>query len=105
MIARSNDSDVLSSLLSRGVGINNTISISNTIKIIASIKNRSENGTRALDFGSNPHSKDDAFSRSIMFREFSSFAKINKIITIKRATSSIINGIIIIWRYKISSFD
>ena len=29
---------------------------SNTIKIIASMKNRRENGTRALFFGSNPHS-------------------------------------------------
>lgn len=91
--------------LSKGVGISSTISISNTIKIIASIKNRNENGTRALDFGSNPHSKEDAFSRSIIFREFNTFAKINKIITIERAISIITNGIIIIWRYKISSFD
>jgi len=91
--------------LSKGVGISSTISISNTIKIIASIKNRNENGTRALDFGSNPHSKEDAFSRSIIFREFNTFAKINKIITIERAISIITNGIIIIWRYKIPSFD
>lgn len=30
-----------------GVGISNTISISNTMKIIANIKNRVENGIRA----------------------------------------------------------
>jgi hypothetical protein len=50
-------------LIKRGIGINKTISISNTIKIIASKKNRIENGTRALWFGSNPHSKGDSFSR------------------------------------------
>lgn len=33
---------------SMGVGINRTISMSNTIKIIANRKNRSENGIRAL---------------------------------------------------------
>jgi len=35
-----------------------------TIKIIANKKNRIENGTRALWFGSNPHSKGEDFSRS-----------------------------------------
>lgn len=51
-----------------GIGINNTISISNTIKIIASKKNRVENGIRAVWLGSNPHSKGDIFSRSPLLR-------------------------------------
>jgi len=46
-----------------GIGINKTISISNTIKIIAKRKNRIEKGIRALWLGSNPHSKGDDFSR------------------------------------------
>lgn len=46
-----------------GKGISKTISISNTIKIIANKKNRIENGIRALWFGSNPHSNGDDFSR------------------------------------------
>lgn len=46
-----------------GIGINSTISMSNTIKIIASKKKRIENGIRALWLGSNPHSKGDDFSR------------------------------------------
>lgn len=46
-----------------GRGINKTISISKTIKIIANRKNRIENGTRALWFGSNPHSNGEDFSR------------------------------------------
>jgi hypothetical protein len=51
-----------------GIGINNTISISNTIKIIARRKNRIENGIRALWLGSNPHSKGDDFSRFVVER-------------------------------------
>lgn len=46
-----------------GIGINNTISISKTIKMIARRKNRIENGIRALWFGSNPHSNGEDFSR------------------------------------------
>jgi len=46
-----------------GIGINRTISISNTIKIMANKKNRIENGMRALWFGSNPHSNGEDFSR------------------------------------------
>lgn len=49
--------------------MSNTISISNTIKIIASRKNRKENGMRAVFFGSNPHSNGVDFSRSSMDRE------------------------------------
>lgn len=46
-----------------GIGINSTISMSNTMKIIARRKNRIENGIRALWLGSNPHSKGEDFSR------------------------------------------
>lgn len=46
-----------------GRGMRRTISMSNTIKMIASKKNRIENGIRALWFGSNPHSNGDDFSR------------------------------------------
>jgi hypothetical protein len=47
-----------------GRGISNTISISNTMKMILSRKNRIEKGIRALFLGSNPHSNGDVFSRS-----------------------------------------
>jgi len=47
----------------RGIGISRTISISNTIKIIARRKNRIENGVRALWLGSKPHSNGEDFSR------------------------------------------
>lgn len=56
-----------------GTGINKTISISNTIKIIANKKNRMENGIRAVLFGSNPHSNGEVFSRSIPEREEMAF--------------------------------
>jgi hypothetical protein len=42
--------------------------MSNTMKMIASRKNRIENGIRALWFGSNPHSNGDDFSRSFIVR-------------------------------------
>lgn len=51
-----------------GVGRRSTISMSNTRKIRASRKNRSENGVRAKLLGSNPHSKGEIFSRSIFVR-------------------------------------
>lgn len=53
----------------KGIGISRTISISNTRKITASRKNRSENGIRADDFGSNPHSNGVDFSRLVFFLE------------------------------------
>ena len=56
--------DELVIFISIGVGMRRTISISNTIKMIASRKNRNENGIRALWWGSNPHSNGDDFSRS-----------------------------------------
>jgi pentose-5-phosphate-3-epimerase len=49
----------------KGIGTRRTISISNTIKIIAKRKNRMEKGTRALWLGSNPHSNGEDFSRSV----------------------------------------
>jgi len=60
-----------------GSGINNTISISKTIKIIARRKNRSENGMRAVWFGSKPHSKGESFSRSAIDRADSKIVAIN----------------------------
>ena len=58
----------LVTLIRIGIGISRTISISNTIKIIARRKKRIENGIRALWFGSNPHSNGDDFSRFIVDR-------------------------------------
>ena len=46
-----------------GMGIRRTISMSKTMKMMASRKNRIENGIRALWLGSNPHSNGDSFSR------------------------------------------
>lgn len=51
-----------------GEGSRRTISISNTKKITARRKNRVEKGSRALFFGSNPHSKGLLFSRSFILR-------------------------------------
>jgi len=55
--------DIFVVIVKIGIGINRTISMSNTIKIMASRKNRMENGIRALWLGSNPHSNGDDFSR------------------------------------------
>lgn len=52
-----------------GIGINRTISISNTRKMTANRKNRIENGIRAECNGSNPHSNGDDFSRFIIERD------------------------------------
>ena len=60
-----------------GRGIINTISISNTIKIIPSKKNRKENGIRAVFLGSNPHSNGDVFSRSDEERALKNHAAAN----------------------------
>ncbi len=92
-------------MFSSGKGINNTISMSNTMKMIASIKNRKENGTRALFFGSNPHSKGDAFSRSIVDRMLSTFANRNTAVEIVPANKNEIIGIYITQKYYIFSFD
>ena len=47
------------------MGRRRVISTSKIKKITAIRKNRNENGIRAVDVGSNPHSNGDAFSRSI----------------------------------------
>jgi hypothetical protein len=47
-----------------GIGISSTISMSNTMKMIANKKKRVENGIRAEFIGSNPHSNGEIFSRS-----------------------------------------
>ena len=60
----------------KGDGIRRTISISNTRKITASKKNRVEKGSRALFFGSKPHSKGDLFSRSLKLRALRVYAKV-----------------------------
>lgn len=46
------------------IGNNNVISTSKIRKIIAIRKKCNENGRRVGDFGSNPHSKGEFFSRS-----------------------------------------
>ena len=51
-----------------GIGSRRTISTSNIRKITARRKNRREKGIRADLFGSNPHSKGDVFSRSLIAR-------------------------------------
>jgi hypothetical protein len=67
-----------------GMGIRSTISMSNTIKITARRKNRVENGMRAEFIGSNPHSKGEIFSRSLILR-----------MHINEARRRIVNGIMI----------
>lgn len=60
-----NRENLFEHLIIIGIGINSTISISNTIKITANKKNRVENGIRAEFIGSKPHSNGEFFSRSI----------------------------------------
>jgi len=79
-----------------GVGMSNTISMSNTIKMIASMKNRNENGTRALFLGSKPHSNGDVFSRSDADRLFNTLARMNRSRVIKNAVADVIIGVYII---------
>ena len=60
--------DRLVALVKIGMGTSSTISMSNTIKMIARRKKRMENGIRALWLGSNPHSNADDFSRFVVDR-------------------------------------
>lgn len=63
-----------------GIGKIKVISTSKIKKITAIKKKRNENGMRALDLGSKPHSNADGFSRSwIFFFEISEFVKIKMI--------------------------
>jgi hypothetical protein len=88
-----------------GIGISSTISMSNTMKIIANMKNRSENGTRALFFGSNPHSNGEVFSRSLFDRILSTLAIENTKTAINSAKVAVITGTYITQKYIIFSFD
>lgn len=84
-----------------GIGRRRTISTSNTMKIMASRKNRIEKGIRAVFFGSNPHSNADDFSRSIYDRILINQDAPN--VKIARVEAIIVNssGRIIIWKSKI----
>jgi len=82
-----------------GSGINNTISISNTIKIIANIKNRNEKGIRELFLGSNPHSNGDVFSRSLLERVLNTLATTRSRVEIVAATVAMIRGTYITQKY------
>jgi len=78
-----------------GIGINRTISMSKTIKIIANKKNRIENGIRALWLGSNPHSKAEDFSRFVIDRIDVTHAIVKTIIgKIIAISEDIINNVI-----------
>lgn len=92
-------------VFSSGTGINRTISMSNTIKIIANMKNRNENGIRALFLGSNPHSNGDVFSRSLFVRILNTLATKNTAVAIVAASADAIIGIYITQKYNIFSFD
>lgn len=85
----------------RGIGSSKTISTSNTIKIIASRKNRMENGIRAVFFGSNPHSNADDFSRSLFVRILRNHDSVNVRIATTDAIVASVSGRIIIRKLKI----
>lgn len=70
----------------KGIGKIRVISTSKIKKITAIKKNRRENGIRAFDLGSNPHSNADGFSRSWIF-----FFEINELIIIKAVEIVIAN--------------
>jgi hypothetical protein len=84
-----------------GMGSRRTISTSNTMKMMASRKNRIENGIRAVFFGSNPHSKADDFSRSTCDRMLINHAAVNVRMAIVVAVIVIVSGRIIIRKLKI----
>lgn len=84
-----------------GIGSSSTISTSNTMKMMASRKNRIENGIRAVFFGSNPHSNADDFSRSLLVRMFRNHDSVNVRIAITDAIVASVNGRIIIRKFRI----
>lgn len=84
-----------------GIGSRSTISTSNTMKMMASRKNRIENGIRAVFFGSNPHSNADDFSRSLLVRIFRNHDSVNVKIAIVDAIVASVNGRIIIRKFRI----
>lgn len=85
-----------------GRGVNRTISISKIRKIIAKRKNRVENGMRAVDFGSNPHSNGEDFSRSLEDRDLSIKLIVNRRDGIMTASKKNDVLMIIYWKYIIS---
>lgn len=87
-----NVTPILQVIIMVGIGIKRTISMSNTIKMIARRKKRIENGIRAVLFGSNPHSNGDDFSRSVVERDLRIQAA--KTTTDGRATESIVETVI-----------
>lgn len=84
---------------SSGIGSSSTISTSNTMKMMASRKNRIENGIRAVFFGSNPHSNADDFSRSLLVRMFKNHDSVNVKIAIADAIVASVSGRIIIRKF------
>ena len=72
-----------------GIGIIIVISTSKIKKITAIKKKCNENGTRASDFGSYPHSNGDPFSRSACF-----FIEINEFKIIRITGKIILNNTI-----------
>nr|AGJ50300.1 NADH dehydrogenase subunit 3 [Pontoscolex corethrurus]AGJ50301.1 NADH dehydrogenase subunit 3 [Pontoscolex corethrurus]AGJ50302.1 NADH dehydrogenase subunit 3 [Pontoscolex corethrurus]AGJ50303.1 NADH dehydrogenase subunit 3 [Pontoscolex corethrurus]AGJ50304.1 NADH dehydrogenase subunit 3 [Pontoscolex corethrurus] len=91
---------VLHSVNEIGMGINSMISMSNTMKMIASSKNRMENGTRASLLGSNPHSKGEDFSRSWVHRFRSKMDVINKMVGIAMDSVDENTSSFICWKYR-----
>lgn len=87
-----------------GVGMSKTISISNTIKMIANRKKRIENGVRAEWFGSKPHSNGDSFSRSFCERVDRIYSSINNNSGIIIDNMSNINNIYI-YSHLLISYD
>lgn len=86
-------------------GNRRVISTSKIKKITAIKKNWSENGIRADDFGSNPHSKGDLFSRSInvFFEMIVAIIIISIVIKNVRITREMISNII--YTNLVRSFD
>jgi len=77
----------------RGRGKRRIISTSNTRNKTAKMKNRSEKGFRGMAFGSNPHSKGEAFSRSLFERMANDHAiAATRVVIIKADRRAILAG-------------
>lgn len=79
------------------IGNKRVISTSKIKKIIAMRKKCSENGSREEDLGSNPHSKGDLFSRSVMVFLDVKFRTIIRMSVISLIIVAIMNRIWIIY--------
>lgn len=82
-----------------GRGSRNIISMSKMRNKIASRKNRMEKGIRAFEEGSNPHSKAESFSRSLILWILIILNKKNKILG--RMITVNVGGIIVIMGNKV----